>query len=130
MTLLALASALVIPSSGGQLKRRTTTKCTNSGGGSCTVKALRNNRLKIATTRIARTLRITPTSSQASFDLVFDGFAKDCSAETTCPDGSVVKCSAVGPNTQCTSNATSVGCLTADDNGEGTSGSAATCPGV
>jgi hypothetical protein len=34
----------------------------------------------------------------------------------------------VGANTQCTSNATSVGCLTANDAGEGMSGSSGTCP--
>jgi hypothetical protein len=104
--------------------------CTNTRGGSCSLSRWKNGRASLKTSRAVGTLRIVPpaASGQQPFSLTFGGFVKDCSAETTCSNGATVSCSATGTNTQCTSNATSVGCLTANDQGEGTSGSSGTCP--
>lgn len=131
IALIGLAAFLAsssAPQEAGSRSKRAKAKCSNSRGGKCTVLRSRNGKIEFKTTRLVEKLHLVPASSSApAIDLVFDGVAKDCTAKTTCPDGTTVECSAVGPNTQCTSNATSVGCLTADDNGEGTSGSSSSC---
>jgi len=51
---------------------------------------------------------------------------KDCSAETTCPNGTKLECSIVGPTTSCYSDANGVGCFKTTDSGA-VSGSTGTC---
>lgn len=105
--------------------------CSNSAGGTCSIARWTDGRATFRTSQWVKTLRFKAPkpSAQSDWSLTFGpDVAKDCQAEQTCSNGAKISCQAVGPNTQCTSNATSVGCLTVDNDGEGTSGSSATCP--
>lgn len=128
LTLLLLAN-LFAPGSSAPVD---TASCTNSKGGSCSIASWAAGRAKFRTSRSVGTVRFdAPASSKVpDWSIVFDGaVTEDCEAEQTCPNGAKISCSAVGTNTQCQSNATSVGCLTVGNDGQGTSGSSATCQG-
>lgn len=102
----------------------------SADSGRCKVTRFRRGKTQFRLAKAPRVLKIVPPkrSGRSAYELVFDtGPVADCSAEVTCPDGSVASCSAAGVNAQCTSNATSVGCLTVDSNGEGTGGSSSSC---
>ena len=127
---LGSAAQAALAQAGNQFAAKRAT-CSNSRGGKCTVGRWRDGRAQLQTSGPAGTIRVVPPTSSGHkpFSLTFDGFSKDCSAEITCPNGKKVSCTATGTNTQCQSNATSVGCLTVNDNGEGTSGSSGSCGG-
>lgn len=61
-----------------------------------------------------------------SLSLTSISISKDCSAETTCPNGTVLKCSIEGPTTSCGSDATGVACFKDNDDGT-TTGSSGSC---
>jgi hypothetical protein len=128
---LALIALLGLFSSVAPIRRTDAASCINTRGATCKVIRWHGGRAELRMSRAPEALRIVPprSSGQRPFDLVFQGGpVKDCKAETQCAGGGSVSCTAVGKNTQCTSNATSVGCLTVDDGGNSTGGSASTCP--
>ena len=64
--------------------------------------------------------------SGLSLPLTAINISKDCSATTTCPNGTKLSCSIVGPSTSCGSDSTGVGCYTHGADGS-VSGSGGTC---
>ena len=61
-----------------------------------------------------------------SFPLASISVSEDCSAETTCPNGTTLQCSIEGPSTSCNSDASGVACFKENDDGSVT-GSSGTC---
>lgn len=66
------------------------------------------------------------THSGISLPLTSINISKDCSAETTCPNGTKLSCSIVGPTTSCGSSTGGVGCFKTNDDGS-VEGSTGTC---
>ncbi|MGB3721572.1 MAG: hypothetical protein WA979_01985 [Pacificimonas sp.] len=61
-----------------------------------------------------------------SLPLASISVSEDCSAETTCPNGTTLECSIAGPTTSCHSDASGVACFQSHSDGSVT-GSSGTC---